>query len=123
MRRLLASLLLAGAALAPLVPLAASPAQAEEEYMIVPEAGLQTDTFTVVGRGMQPGIALDINFVSPEGNVYTLGSNVVVVGPDGTFRYDFVPAERFAGSSTGTWIVHGCVAGTDDCDQGTFEIR
>ncbi len=91
--------------------------------MIVPESGAQTERFTLVGRGLEPGLALDINFMSPEGNVFTLGDSVLVVSPDGTFRYEFVPAERFAGSSTGTWTVQGCTSGTDDCAQGTFEIK
>ena len=119
MRKSLGALLVAGATLAA----ASSPAFANEEYMIVPESGSQTERFTLVGRGLEPGLALDVNFMSPEGNVYTLGDSVLVVSPDGTFRYEFVPAEQFAGSSTGTWTVQGCTSGTDDCAQGTFEIK
>ena len=91
---------------------------------ITPAGGGQSDTFTVAGDGLQPGLALDINFKSPEGNVFStaLLNQVVVVDPDGTFTFEFVPVEEFTGSSLGTWLVQVCVTQTNDCVQSTFQI-
>jgi hypothetical protein len=91
---------------------------------INPAGGSQTDTFTVAGDGLQPGLALDINFKSPEGNLFSTSAlnQVVIVDPDGTFRFEFVPVDEFKGSSLGTWLVQVCITQTDDCVQGTFQV-
>ena len=119
MRRKLFALIVALTAFSTLVPTAHA-----FSVIIAPSEGSQTDTFTVEGEGLQPGLALDINFKSPEGNVFSTAAigQVVVVGPDGTFEFKFVPAREFDGSSLGTWLVQVCVAGTDDCIEGTFDI-
>lgn len=95
---------------------------AQSSVMITPAAGSDQDTFTVEGEGLVPGLALEIGFASPEGNVYTLQGRVIVVDGDGDFEFNVVPAESFTGSSKGTWVVIVCVAGTQDCISGPFEI-
>jgi protein involved in polysaccharide export with SLBB domain len=108
-----------------LLSVVATPALADPTVGILPAAGAQSDTFTVAGTGLQPGIALDINFTSPEGTVFsTVALNqVVVVDPDGNFSFAFVPTTEFVGSSLGTWTAQVCVAGTDTCVQGGFDIN
>ena len=47
---------------------------------IAPGYGGQNDTFTVSGANITPGLALDINFTSPGGTVFsTAALNQVVV--------------------------------------------
>jgi hypothetical protein len=91
---------------------------------ITPAAGAQGDVFTIAGEGLQAGLALDINFISPEQNVFSTAiiGKVVIVDPQGNFLFEVVPARDFAGSSFGTWTVQVCVTQTDDCVQTTFEI-
>ena len=91
---------------------------------ITPGAGSQSDTFTVGGAGLPAGLALDINFTSPGGTVFSTSSQnqVVVVDGDGNFGFDFVPTSEFQGESLGTWTAQVCVSGTDGCVQGTFDI-
>ena len=91
---------------------------------ITPSAGSQADTFTVAGEGLPAGLALDVNFISPEGTVFSTAAlnKVVVVDPDGDFEFSVDPATDFAGSGFGTWTVQVCTTGTDDCVQTTFEI-
>ena len=103
----------------------ATPALADPSVGILPAAGGQTDTFTVAGAGLQPGLALDINFTSPEGNVFSTAAlnQVVVIDADGNFSFEFVPATEFVGASLGTWMAQVCVSGTDTCVQGGFDIN
>jgi len=97
-------------------------ASAQARVSITPAAGSESDEFTVDGEGLMPGLALEIGFASPEGNIYTLQGRVIVVDADGDFEFNFTPAESFAGSSKGTWGVAVCVAGTNDCVSTTFDI-
>ena len=101
----------------------AMPASAQS-VGITPGAGSQADTFTVGGAGLPAGLALDINFTSPGGTVFSTSSQnqVVVVDGDGNFGFDFVPTSEFQGESLGTWTAQVCVSGTDGCVQGTFDI-
>jgi hypothetical protein len=103
----------------------ATPALADPSVGILPAAGAQADTFTVAGTGIQPGMALDINFTSPEGTVFTTAAlnQVVVVDGDGNFSFPFVPTTEFVGASFGTWTAQVCVSGTDTCVQGGFDIN
>jgi hypothetical protein len=91
---------------------------------ITPPNGDQNDTFTVSGEGLQPGLALDINFKSPGGTVFSTAAmnKVVIVDGDGDFSLDILPARDFAGESEGSWMVQVCVTGTDDCVQTDFQI-
>ena len=91
---------------------------------IAPASGSQSDTYSIQGSGLAAGLALDINFVSPDGTVFsTVALNqVVVVDPDGTFTFQFVPTNEFTGASFGTWTAQVCAAGTNDCVQTTFGI-
>jgi hypothetical protein len=91
---------------------------------IAPASGSQSDTYTIQGSGLTAGLALDINFVSPDGKVFsTVALNqVVVVDPDGTFTFQFVPTDEFTGASFGTWTSQVCTSGTNDCVQTTFGI-
>ena len=84
----------------------------------------QADTFTVGGSGLPAGLALDINFSSPAGTVFstTAQNQVVVVDADGNFSFAFVPTTEFQGESLGTWTAQVCVSGTDGCVQGAFDI-
>jgi hypothetical protein len=97
---------------------------AAQSVSISPAAGAQSDTFTVGGSGQTPGLALDINFTSPGGTVFSTAAlnQVVVVDGDGNFGFDFVPTSEFQGESLGTWTAQVCVSGTDGCVQGTFDI-
>ena len=119
MYRSISVLLLAVCAL-----LMAPQAAATAGVNIIPASGSQNTTFTVAGDGLQPGLALDVNFVSPEGTIFSTAflNKVVVVGADGTFGLSVIPAQDFTGASFGTWRVQVCVSGTDDCIDTTFEI-
>lgn len=103
---------------------AAVPALADESVTIAPGTGSQSDTFEVAGSDVTPGLALDINFVSPAGTVFSTAAlnQVVVVGSDGTFAFDFVPANEFQGEDLGDWTAQVCGSGTDNCVQTTFTI-
>ena len=91
---------------------------------ITPAAGSQTDTFTVAGEGLPAGLALDVNFISPEGTVFSTAAinKVVVVDPDGDFELSVDPATDFPGTGFGSWTVQVCTSGTNDCVQTTFDI-
>lgn len=120
MRRTLAASLVAAASF-----LAVSvTASAEPTVSITPAAGSPLDTFTVGGVGLPAGLALDINFVAPEGTVYSTAAmnKVVVVDPSGNFEFSVDPKVDFADSNTGTWTVQVCASGTDNCVQTTFNI-
>ncbi len=120
MRTLIASALLAALSLAPLSGTASA-----ASITIEPAAGTQADTYTIAGEGLQPGLALDINFVSPSEEVFSTAAlnKVVVVDSDGDFEFEVVPADEFKGQPAGTWTVQVCVTGTDDCVQTTFRIQ
>jgi hypothetical protein len=100
------------------------PALADPAVSIAPADGSQTDTYQVAGTDLTPGLALDINFISPSGTVFsTAGLNqVVVVGGDGAFSFSFVPITEFTGESLGSWVAQVCTSGTDDCVQTNFSI-
>ncbi len=102
----------------------AMPASAQESVGITPANGGQSDTFTIAGTGLPAGLALDINFTSPDGTVFSTAAlnQVVVVDGDGNFSFDFVPANEFQGERLGAWTAQVCVSGTDNCVQGTFGI-
>lgn len=106
-----------------LLPFSGS-AAAAERISITPDMGHQDDTFTLTGSGLQPGLALDINFISPDGQVFStvFKDKVVVVGADGRFSFAVLPSRDFAGAQAGVWTVQVCAAGTDDCAQGDFSI-
>ena len=114
---MLGSLLVAVAAMA-----AVATASAQSEITISPTSGSEHDVFSVEGTGLMPGLALDINFKSPEGDIFTLGDSVWLVDEDGEFEFHFVPAESFVGAGKGIWIVQVCAANTDNCVQGNFQI-
>ena len=118
-RPLLVAALLAAMTLVPL-----NGAASAASVTISPAAGNQADTYTIEGEGLQPGLALDINFVSPSGEVFSTAAlnKVVVVDGDGDFEFEVVPADDFQGQPAGTWTVQVCVTGTDDCVQTTFRI-
>ncbi|MFN8525327.1 MAG: hypothetical protein U0821_19700 [Chloroflexota bacterium] len=121
MRRFMMGALVAALSLSGTVGMA----NAKERLSIAPSSGHQSETFTVSGTGLQPGLALDINFKSPGGTVFSTAAlnKVVVVGPDGKFAFDFIPANSFAGEDAGEWDVQVCVTQTDDCAEGDFEIH
>ena len=108
-----------------LLVIVAAPAMAAERIVITPDEGHQDDTFTLTGSGLQPGLALDINFLSPDGQTFStvFKDKVVVVGPDGKFSFTIIPRRDFSGASEGTWTVQVCVSGTDDCAEGEFDIE
>lgn len=91
---------------------------------IYPAAGSQADTYTIQGTELPPGLAIDIHFMSPGGNVFSTAAlnQVVVVDGDGNFAFQFVPTDEFQGESLGTWGTQVCTSGTDDCVQTTFDI-
>ena len=108
---------------AAVVLVGAAPANAGS-LTIAPASGSQSDTYTIQGADLPAGLALDIDFMSPDGNVYPTAAlnQVVVVADDGSFTFQFVPTNEFAGESLGTWTSQICTAGTDDCVQTTFDI-
>lgn len=120
LRSLLAGLLLTAVSFSTLV----APAGAAS-ITISPPVGDQAETFVVAGEGLEPGMALDINFESPNGTVFSTAAlnKVIVVDPDGEFALEIVPAAEFLGEPGGTWLVQVCVAGTDQCVQTDFEIE
>ncbi|MCC6174123.1 MAG: hypothetical protein IT305_02365 [Chloroflexi bacterium] len=119
-RPVFAALMLAAVSFSPL----ATPANALSNVTISPTNGGQHDTFTIEGVGIQTGLALDINFVSPTGDVFSTAAlnKVVVVDEDGEFAFEVTPSSEFSGQPAGTWTVQVCVSGTDDCIQTTFNI-
>ncbi len=120
--RTLRTLGLAGS-ISALVLLTALPASAAD-VTIAPASGSQLDTYTIQGSGLPAGTALDINFKSPDGTVFSTAAlnQVVVVDPDGNFTFQFVPTDEFAGESLGNWSAQVCTSGTDDCAQASFGI-
>jgi hypothetical protein len=115
-------------ALAGILVLALPAAAQSQTVTIAPASGSQADTFTVACVcGMVPGLALDVRFVSPEGDASSTAAldQAVAVGGDGNFEFNFVPASEFAGNQMlGIWKVQACVSGTDDCaQQVTFQIN
>jgi hypothetical protein len=118
LRRLSAPIVAAALLVALAIPASA------QSVTIAPGAGTQNDTFTVGGAGLPAGLALDINFTSPGGTVFSTAAleQVVVVDADGNFGFEFVPTSEFQGENLGTWSAQVCVAGTDGCVQGTFDI-
>jgi hypothetical protein len=116
--------LAAPVAAAVLLIVLAVPGFADPSVGIVPASGSQTDTYTVGGSGIQPGLALDINFSSPGGTVFSTAAlnQPVATDGDGNFSFGFVPATEFQGESLGTWTAQVCVSGTDSCVSGTFII-
>jgi activator of HSP90 ATPase len=118
-RKLIAAALAAAVIASPL----AAPASAQS-LTITPAAGSQSDTFTIEGTGLPAGLALDINFQSPSGEVFSTAAlnKVVVVDPEGDFTFEVNPTVDFAGQPTGTWLVQVCAAGTDQCAQTDFNI-
>lgn len=119
LRRIVAPCVAAALFLAVAVPTLADPG-----VSIAPATGAQSDTFTVGGSGLPAGLALDINFSSPAGTVFSTAAQnqVVVVDADGNFSFAFIPTSEFQGESLGTWTAQVCVSGTDGCVQGTFDI-
>lgn len=119
MRSLLAGVLLAAVSFSTLL----APADAAG-VSITPASGNQSETFTIAGEGLTPGMALDINFKSPSGEVFSTAAlnKVVIVDPDGDFAFEVVPASEFAGQPAGNWLVQVCVTGTDQCVQTDFNI-
>ena len=106
-----------------LVLLSALPASAAD-VSIVPSSGSQSDTYAIQGSGLPAGLALDINFISPDGTVFSTAAlnQVAVVDPDGSFTFQFVPINEFTGESLGNWTAQVCTSGTDNCVQTTFGI-
>ena len=102
----------------------AVPANADPGVSISPAAGSQSDTYTIQGTELQPGLALDIHFQSPDGNTFSTAAlnQVIVVDPDGNFTFQFVPTNEFQGESLGTWGTAVCTSGTSDCVSTTFDI-
>ena len=121
MRRTLAASLVAAATFLSVSAVVGAQAQVS----ITPAAGGAADTFTVDGAGLPAGLALDVNFVAPEGTVYSTAAmnKVVVVDPTGNFEFSVTPATDFTGSNFGTWMVQVCASGTDNCVQTTFDIN
>jgi hypothetical protein len=78
---------------------AAVPAFAHPGVTIAPARGAQSDTFTVAGNGLSAGLALDINFSSPGGIVFsTATQNQVVVARQGReLHLRFFSHERIPG--------------------------
>jgi hypothetical protein len=97
-----------------------------QSVTIDPAVGGVLDEFVLAGEGLQPGLALDIGFLAPEGRIYNLAQSgrVMIVDADGDFELPFVPAEVFSpDSQLGEWLVEVCVSGTTDCIRGTFIIE
>jgi hypothetical protein len=119
MRALVAALVLSVVALITL----AAPANAAL-VTITPVDGGENDVFIVAGEGLEPGLALDVNFKAPSGQIFSTAAldKVVVVADDGTFSLDILPSRDFAGETAGTWQVQVCVNGTNDCVQRDFDI-
>ena len=101
----------------------AAPAGAQS-VSISPSSGNQDQPFVVAGEGLPAGLALDINFQSPNGDVFSTAAmnKVVVVDPSGAFTFEMTPSNEFHGQPTGSWLVQVCIAGMDQCVQTDFSI-
>lgn len=121
LRKSILSLLLAGASL----KIVGTSSAFAYDGGIKPTAGPADGVFEVWGTGLEPGTALDINFVSPAGTVFSTAAvnAVVVVAPDGNYSFSFRPVDVFTGESTGTWTFQSCTSGMNDCDTDTFDIQ
>lgn len=119
MRSFVVAALTAAFALAPL----STPVGAQS-VTISPPAGSQDQPFVVAGEGLPGGLALDVNFVSPSGEVFSTAAlnKVVVVEPSGAFSFEVLPSSDFAGQPAGNWLVQVCVAGMDQCVQTDVNI-
>jgi hypothetical protein len=91
---------------------------------VTPSSGSRDDTFTITGVGLAPGLAVDVSFRSPTGEVFSDSGRgkVVVADGDGDFSLDVVPSSDFVGQSAGSWLIQACVSGTDDCAQANFDV-
>ena len=119
MRKVLAAALTAAIVVTPF----AGPVSAQG-VSITPAGGNQDQPFVVSGEGLPAGLALDINFKSPNGDVFSTAAmnKVVVVDPNGAFSFEETPSTDFNGQPTGSWLVRVCVAGMDQCVQTNFNI-
>jgi len=119
MRTFVAAALAAAVLVAPF----AAPANAQS-ISISPPGGAQDQPFTISGEGLPAGLALDVNFQSPSGEVFSTAAmdKVVVVDPSGAFTFEVTPSTEFEGQPAGSWLVQVCVTGTDQCVQTDFNI-
>ena len=103
-----------------------TPLASAQEFFVSPGSGTARDTFTFSGTGFRPGAALDETYTAPNGDEYTYFLSgqpaVVVVGGDGRFSVDVVPARDFTGAAPGRWTAEFC-AEDDTCWVVTFDVR
>ena len=116
--------LLAAALTAAIVVTSFSAPAAAQSVSITPAGGNQDLPFVISGEGLPAGLALDINFQSPNGDVFSTAAmdKVVVVEPNGAFNFEITPSNEFAGQPAGSWLVQVCIAGMDQCVQTDFSI-
>ena len=119
MRKLLVAALTAAIVVTPFATAASA-----QGVSITPADGNQDQPFVVSGEGLPAGLALDINFKSPNGDVFSTAAmnKVVVVEPNGAFNFEITPSTEFSGQPAGSWLVQVCVAGMDQCVQTDFNI-
>jgi hypothetical protein len=91
---------------------------------ISPLSGDQFQQFTVSGEGLPPGLLLDISVISPHDEVFSTvqAGRTVIVTQDGRFEVSVVPSSDFQDQVAGIWAVQVCIAGTDECAEGEFEV-
>jgi hypothetical protein len=110
-RSLMFALVLLGTGVAAMAP-AAARAQLPTIY-VDPGMGAIDDSFVFYGSGFTPGMELTVWFVAPEGTIFDLVDNPLLVQSDGTFRLPILPAQDLglvpgfpATVPLGRWIAH-----------------
>ena len=102
-------------------------AQAVAERVIVaPGEGTYQTRFLFSGSGFTPGRTVSVRFVLPDGSerrVTEDGAELVwVVGTDGTFAMDLVPAQRFPAAPAGRWRALFCGFNAATCQLIDFDV-
>lgn len=127
-RRLLILVIIAATLTATLAGGGRAMAQATgERVLLTPAEGTLATRFTFVGSGYVAGHVVTVRFLPPDGieRRYrdTDGVEFVwLVGTDGGFSLDVVPALRFPGAPAGHWRVLFCASSSATCQLIEFDI-
>ena len=106
--------------------LRASAQTTTERVVATPGEGMLQTRFVFTGSGFVPGRTVSVRVLTPEGERRFTNEQGVefvwLVGPDGTFTLDFVPAQHFPGSSPGRWRALFCTHGALTCQLVDFDL-
>lgn len=128
MRRLLACLTFAVAAVTALSLSAGASAQSvPQQVVLAPAEGTLLTRYVFDGAGFVPGRTVSVRVFPPDGIERRMrneqGAELVwLVSAAGGFALDFVPALIFPEATAGRWRVLFCQFGAPTCQQIDFDI-